>query len=88
MFNRHQGCLVIFNITILILSLVLVLVTPKPQVDWAEVECFCTPQYDPICASDRRRYRNQCTFQCRVTYLEENSLSPITGVRCLDLLPK
>ncbi|KAL0821992.1 hypothetical protein ABMA28_005378 [Loxostege sticticalis] len=53
---------------------------------WAEWECPCMPPYDPVCASDLRRYTNECVFHCRQRYLELNNKPALTVVDC-SLLP-
>ena len=54
---------------------------------WVQRLCGCTYQYDPICGSDMRRYRNQCTFDCRLDYLRDNMQKLIEPVNCKTLPP-
>ncbi|VVC88601.1 unnamed protein product [Leptidea sinapis] len=54
--------------------------------EWTEKKCLCTAEYQPVCASDMRRYKNVCTFACRLYYIELFKLPPIFPVNC-SLLP-
>ncbi|XP_028168241.1 uncharacterized protein LOC114358468 isoform X1 [Ostrinia furnacalis] len=53
---------------------------------WAEWQCPCMPPYDPVCASDMRRYTNKCVFSCRQDYLQSINKPSLTVVDC-SLLP-
>lgn len=54
---------------------------------WQESDCFCTTQYEPICATDLRRYWNICTFECRIDFLKQNNLQNIKAVNCTGNFP-
>lgn len=56
------------------------------QWGWSEKKCVCTSEYQPICASDMRRYKNICSFECKLDYIERFSLPRISKVDC-KLLP-
>ncbi|XP_073961580.1 uncharacterized protein isoform X1 [Choristoneura fumiferana] len=75
--------------TLLIVTFCLLqLSTQLPQwAGFAEKDCVCTSEYQPVCASDLRRYRNICTYNCRLDYLRKNHMMMIERVSCKTLPP-
>ncbi|XP_047992366.1 uncharacterized protein LOC125231067 isoform X1 [Leguminivora glycinivorella] len=77
---------------ILVVSILLCLLKPclSQSGQWtgfAENECLCTTQYDPVCGSDMRRYYNICTYECRLDYIRRNGLNMIDKIDCKWLPP-
>ncbi|CAG4956283.1 unnamed protein product [Parnassius apollo] len=76
---------------IVVLTLVLFYIGTQAKQElwknWSEKRCPCTTEYNPICSSDMRRYKNICTFQCRIQHLIKNNEHMIKPVNCTLLPP-
>lgn len=38
--------------------------TPAVQEDEEDPDCFCTFEYNPVCASNGETFSNECMFEC------------------------
>lgn len=75
-------------ITVIIISYLLIEVLVQGlQPSWQEYKCLCTSEYDPVCGSDRMRYRNVCTFECKQGYLKFYKLPTLGRMDCTVLPP-